>query len=217
MTKLVFLDTETTGLNPDLHEPWEIAAIVRSGGRDQEYAWIVRPDLTHADPNALRISQFYERFYNWSGSDGTDCPVGVGNIMMSPDHEDYGDQVTAAQIAHTLAELLNQAVVVGVNPAFDRDMLRPWLRRHGQVWAAHYRTVDVTTLGWGQLTGGPQGYALHTMGIPASSQEVSLMLRVDPAKYERHTALGDARWARDQWDAIARASGLDPEAIEVAW
>lgn len=39
---------------------------------------------------------------------------------------------------------------------------------------------------------------------PYSSEDVSAALGVDPGKYARHTALGDAQWARDLYDAAMR-------------
>ncbi|WP_267595513.1 hypothetical protein [Carbonactinospora thermoautotrophica] len=44
MTRLVFIDVETTGLEPDRHGVWEIGAIVRTEDGDHEYLWEVWPD-----------------------------------------------------------------------------------------------------------------------------------------------------------------------------
>jgi hypothetical protein len=55
---LAFIDTETTGLDPDRHEIWEIALIVD----DQEYQWFLPVDLGKADPIALNIGRFHERY-----------------------------------------------------------------------------------------------------------------------------------------------------------
>jgi hypothetical protein len=70
VSRLVFLDTETTGLNPWHHEVWEIAVITRkviehedqpTQTVDEEHVFHVKPDLTKADPTALRICRYYER------------------------------------------------------------------------------------------------------------------------------------------------------------
>jgi hypothetical protein len=37
---------------------------------------------------------------------------------------------------------------------------------------------------------------------PWDSEVLSRAVGVDPNAYERHTALGDARWARDIYDAV---------------
>lgn len=174
--KIAFLDCETTGLNPDLHDVWEIGLILRySDEADAEFRWTVKPDLTHADPKALEVGCYYDR------------TVGV---MW-----DY-----APEVALNLARFLAGAVVVGSNPAFDQAFLTRWLQRHGQVWTAHYRTVDVTTLGWGYLIGSDSSHD-HGALVPRS-EVASRLIGVDPDDYERHSALGDARWVRDQFSAI---------------
>jgi hypothetical protein len=56
-SNVVFLDTETTGLDPDRNEIWDLA-FIRDG---KEYEYKFSPDLTRADPIALKIGHFYER------------------------------------------------------------------------------------------------------------------------------------------------------------
>ncbi|GAA4929064.1 hypothetical protein GCM10023224_05610 [Streptomonospora halophila] len=195
---LAFLDTETTGLDPDLHDVWEIGLILQRPFMDDvEAAWMIRPDLTHADPKALEISRFYHRFYSFG--DGRDDPVGAGRLTHG-DPDVVHQPVDAAEVAHALAELLAGAVIVGVNPAFDVAFLSRWMRRHGHVWTAHYRTIDVTTLGLGHLILDCPDYPVR--GMVPSSETVSTMLDIEPAGYERHTALGDARWAKAQYDRL---------------
>lgn len=175
-TKYAILDTETTGLDPHRHEVWEIAVIVRENGTDTEARWMVRPDLSTADPRALRIGRFYERT--------------VGVMWSDP-----------GRAAQELARMLDGAVVVGSNPSFDQAFLTRWLRAYGQCWTAHYRTIDVITLGWGHLMG--------TKGIERSEPmprtgAISLAHEVDPDVYDRHTALEDVRWCRDLFDTIVQ-------------
>lgn len=180
---LAFLDIETTGLNPDLHDVWEIALILREPDEeaDAEFRWTVEPDLATADPKALEIGRYWER------------TMRLSNPRFDAEFYDSADA------ARELAHLLVGAVVVGANPAFDQAFLTRWLRRHGQVWAAHYRTIDVTTLGWGYLIATSAVRAAE--GMPRS-EAVSGLIGVDPAGYDRHTALGDARWVRDQFSVI---------------
>jgi hypothetical protein len=63
MTKLVFIDTETTSLRPD-RRAWDIGLIVRQEGQeDREQSWFVDwadLDLGNADPFALKIGGFYD-------------------------------------------------------------------------------------------------------------------------------------------------------------
>lgn len=176
MTKIVHLDCETNGLLPLIHRPGEVAAIVEEPGKAPvEHVWLLPVDLTHADPRALNIGGFWERHPQGTGVGVCDDP---------------------AEVASQLARILVDAVVIGSNPTFDKDMLTPFLAEHGWPWPAHYRTVDVITLGAGAMEDVP--------ALPFSSHEVSRAFGVDPADYDRHTALGDCRWTAALYKAITR-------------
>lgn len=191
---IAIIDAETTGLDPDRHEAWEWGLILRDPSappheRDVEYLWQVRPDLTTADPLALSKGDYYRR------ARLNHTEPGAAWLVGGPDTAKVD---SAGDLARVLAPLLDGAVVVGCNPAFDRDFLRPFLRRHGQAYTCHYRPVCVTTMGAGYLYG--QG---HSPGsVPWSSDRIASLLGIDPGDYDRHTALDDCRFARDQWDAI---------------
>lgn len=59
MNPLIFLDTETTGLDPALHEVWEIAWAVGDGEINSTF---LTHDLRTADPEALAKNGYYQRF-----------------------------------------------------------------------------------------------------------------------------------------------------------
>ena len=199
MTKLAFLDLETTGLDPDRHEIWEIGLILRdlvTGGEDDEFLWRIEPDLTRADPTGLRIGRFYERtdgmsradkgeLYNLAGWDAEDS--GLGEPWSDP-----------AALAFDLARMIDGAHIVGAVPSFDAAFLARWLPSQGQALTAHYHLIDVEALVVGYVLGAGQAKP----SLPWNSNELSRVIGVDPDAYERHTALGDARWVRDQYDAV---------------
>lgn len=189
---LAFGDCETTGLDPFLHDPWEIAVILRHDGHDDEHIFRIEPDLTNADPEALRMNRYYER---------TSDPAWK-----------WDDREDAARRLHTL---LDGAVLIGSNPAFDAEMLTHLLGRYfDQPRPWHYRTIDVVTLAAGSLYGRAAEHALRgvgawfpriaqALGWPWRSYDVSRLVEVEPpAPDVGHTALPDARWVRDLWDRI---------------
>jgi DNA polymerase III epsilon subunit-like protein len=193
MKLIAFVDTESTGLDPFLHDPWEIAVVLRVDGADEEHVFRIEPDLTNADPEALRINRYHER---------TSAPDWV-----------WDDRQTAARHLH---DLLDGAVLIGSNPAFDAEMLTHLLGRYfDQPRPWHYRTVDVVTLAAGSLYGRAADRARRrlapwwltqitaVLGWPWRSYDVSRLVEVDPpAPDVGHTALPDARWVRDMWDRI---------------
>lgn len=169
---VAFLDTETTGLDPDRHEVWEIGLIVGS----QEITWAIRPQhLDRADPNALRLIHFYER---------TEAPGW-----------EWASSYLGSYVAERLAYLTAGKHLAGNVPSFDAAFLERFLRAHGRSPAWHYQLVDVEAIAAGVLGLDP----------PWDSEDLSSRLGVDPALYERHTALGDARWARDVYGAAMLA------------
>ncbi len=59
MNDLIFLDTETTGLDSDKHEVWEIGWVVNE---DRQVQSVVVPhSLATADPDALEMNGYWDR------------------------------------------------------------------------------------------------------------------------------------------------------------
>lgn len=142
--ELVFLDTETTGLDPDRHHVWDIGLI--RGATGEEIEWHITPDLKTADSTALRMTNYYGRSesagWKWSNT---------------------------AYVAGRVAVVTAGKHIVGAVPSFDVAFLERLLRRYGYAPAWHY----------------------HLVGV-------------NPNDFSRHTALGDARWVRAQYEALMK-------------
>lgn len=185
---LAFVDCETTGLRPDLsHSVWELAIIRRGPDEDPdwwetEHVWQIRPDLNVADPEALEVNDFLRRFR---------VPPGV-DALWFPQEQSEPIPQTFAEAAAQIHRLLDGAYLVGAVPSFDALMLTHFLRGHGLEPAWRHRLVCVENLSAGALgLPVPQGlrHAAASVGV-----------WVDPEA--RHTALGDARVAREVYDAV---------------
>src|SRR5580704_2133551 len=138
MTKLAFVDTETTGLDPDLHEIWEVGLILREeDGREHEHRWYLPVDLGRADPIALKIGGFHERYGNWPGrtlDDGTVLPEKSGQVS------------NLRSFASKFAKWTRGAHLVGAVISFDEERLRRLLKANGACPEWHYHLVDVEAL-----------------------------------------------------------------------
>jgi hypothetical protein len=92
------------------------------------------------------------------------------------------------------------------------------MRANGICWSGHYHLCDVENLAVGWLSayaaylerdGTVAEHALdraaelrRIAAPPWNSDELSRAVGVEPDEDERHTALGDAKWARAIYDAV---------------
>lgn len=200
---IAFVDTETTHLDAEIGDAWEVAVILRefddNEPTDTEYAWQIRPNLATADPEALEVGRYLERFAvpvpaeaAWTGyEDGPVLPM------------------TRSEVVAAILAVLRGAVLVGSNPGFDDRFLRKLLGPGSAQW--HYRPVDIATLAAGRKLGmvemvrqaGGKRLPSDEVAFPFSSRDLSCWTGVEPpGAGVAHTALGDARWARDVFDAV---------------
>lgn len=206
---LAFIDTETTGVHHG-RRAWEIAIIRRdtTGTERTFHAFVGDVDLSDADPFGLKIGRFYERHpaYNTTSNradtwahDYSFGPVPAGaQILNEMEVVDYVERLTRG--AH----------LVGAVPNFDAEVFADMLRRHQLTPAWHYHLIDVEALAVGWIHGsGRVPNIAHQLGVelPWKSDDLSRACGVEPAgDDERHTALGDARWAMRLYDAIVSAA-----------
>jgi hypothetical protein len=174
---LCFIDAETTHLDRDVRRGWEVALIVREPFADEvEFCWQIDAadlDLDNASPTSLEIGRFDERH-------------GIGDVYPEKD---------VAVVVHSLTK--RKAAFVGAIVSFDEHTMFRMLQRHGLIHGGepewHHRVTDVEAM------------ARAVLGWPAARGSLgdlarALGLQVDDG--QRHTAIGDARLARDVYDHI---------------
>lgn len=197
-------DTETTGRNPTRHMAWEVAVIFRDlDGTETRRLWQLRPtaaDLLGAEPKALQMNRYWERFAVPAGAQAADMtPTLTGGTPRA---------LTYAAAAAEIWATLNNTVLLGSNAHFDADFLHALFDRHLprdqtvlDPW--HYRPVCAVTLAVGYLHA--QGWPLE---IPYSTTDVTEAMGVPrPRLEEAHTAFGDAAWLMRLFDALSVRGG----------
>ncbi len=181
---VAFVDCETTGLDPDYHEIWEVGLItpvVGATGAENgwnEQIWQLPVDLSKADPMALNIGRFHDRRL-----------LGIDLVPLA---------VFAAEFARDTRGLH----LAGACVSFDAERLWQLLRNNGECPMWHYHLIDVEVLAAGCLAGRPSCDDSPPPAPPWRSTDLSRAVGVDPDDFDRHTALGDARWAKAIYEAV---------------
>ena len=174
--RVVFLDTETTGLDPAVEEVFEVAVICGQTGDEFVARLEPRPHtVASMHPKAVEVNRYHERTsdpgWRWSSPHAT---------------------------ADTLRKYLHGAHIVGAVPDFDTRFLTAWYKQMGQdVPRWHYHLIDIENLAYGWMMREPLTAQERNelASLPINSDRLSQMCGVDPVPDdERHTALGDARW-----------------------
>ena len=202
----VWLDTETTDLDPLERRAWEIAAIVRRPGQpDTEYQWFVDVSdlaLRHANPKALEVGGFWQRHPQAALVAlplPPNHPLAGANLPTVPP---TGKVVGEYEALKLVAELTaGRAVVCGSFPAFDTHTLHLRMLAYGIEPTWHYHPDDTPGIARGWLLG-------RDLPAPRKSDEIARACGINPDRYERHTALGDCRLFRDLSDVIEPRTDL---------
>jgi DNA polymerase III epsilon subunit-like protein len=202
MTRICAIDTETTSLRHD-RRVWEVGIVARTDGKDAEHHWFIDTDdlaLGNADVMSLKIGRFFERHPQ----------ARIDREANFADYEDESDVLAAVEAVTRGAHL------VGAVVSFDADVLGQRMRASGICPSWHYHLVDVEALAAGFIAGefkacqevgnpdadGPTAEEARSALPPWDSHALSRAVGVDPDDFERHTALGDARWAMAIYDAV---------------
>ena len=195
---LVYVDTETTGLDAERHEIWEVALIVDSGKYEGEWVYhFPVTDLATADSTALQMNGYYERQKSLG--------IKARLVVSPPDFEWVNGRplmqglISVGGALHQIARRTAGAALVGSNPAFDAQRLDKLMRKHGVASAWHYRLIDTTALAMGHLHAEVKGLADAYPRIMGKEQPLGA-----------HSALVDARMCKDVYEAIMSPPRLCP-------
>ena len=177
-SRYFFVDTETTGLDPDVHAVWEVAFIIDG----HEYAWQLSNDYRRhhmdawaVDLTSLRLNRMLDRYDDSAAIE----PESLAGLVL-PEYPHT-----------TLTGVLEGRHLVAANPKFDMDFLTPLFTVFEPDPPWHYRPICVESLAMG-FTGE------YVKGLKGSAEAVG----VPYDESEAHSALYDARLAKQIFEAV---------------
>lgn len=179
MSRLVSVDLETTGLDPERHEAWEVALVFEDG---QWACWHFPLKALHnAQPTALEVGRFYARY---SYPRVNDAHLRGADRVYNP--QKYRHQIYEARLAaRRIAELTAGKTLMGLNVgSFDQLFLAKLLWSWGVAPAWAHRYMEL----------GSYAAAKLNRTHPASGSALAELVPNDNA----HDALADAEW---NWEA----------------
>lgn len=184
---LAFLDIESDGVHPD-RKAWEIAIVRREpGGAETAWQAFVEIDLSDTpDGFGLSVGRYHDRHP-------------FGRFISLGDDSALGSALIPEHAAIEVARRTHGAVVVGINPSFDTHTLDRLLRANGLIPAWGYMPICAKTLAVGYL----RGWGNKEISPPYRTDDLTEALGLEPApEDERHTAMGDVRFAMRIYDAV---------------
>jgi len=176
---LAYVDVETTGLDPDIHEVIQVAIMVEdqnTGKVLRQMEQRIKPqNIESASPKALEINGYAENTHLW-------------------DNAPIMNQELATQIAH----MLKDCILVGQNVGFDKGFLQKLLKKYKMWdWVGHH-TIDTASLALEHL--GPLG--IKSVSLHNTCKVLGITNR------NEHDALADVIRCREVYHKLKRAGFL---------
>lgn len=199
---IVALDCETTGLS--LYDDiWEFAAIRREPDGTQTETHLF---IEHHQHMCEQLPEAFLKDHK--------------NRWPQEDADVVSRQDAAKLIdSFMLPSGCNRVHVIGAVPNFDTERISLLLRVYGYEPRWHYHLLDVENLAVGYIAGvvtqavndgQVEPIDPTVMRLPWNSDDLSRACGVAaPGEGERHTAMGDARWALKLYDTIIGTKQAD--------
>lgn len=192
---LISLDLETTGLDIQRHEAWEVGLAAANDAALEKFAswrrgttWLgwefpVR-DLAAAEAGALQVNDYYQR--------AKVHPNGTLARRLHEPERSLAAEKAPGNAALEIARYLDGACLMGCAVQFDMRFLEKLLLDYGVRPSWHHRGLDL-----GSYSAGIRGAA-----YPDSSGSMAEVIPND----EAHTAVGDALWNVKVFESLQQSA-----------
>lgn len=193
--RIAFVDVETTGSEPWIHELWEVAILevefdfkAKFQRRMAELFWLVEPQsLEVASPRALQINGFYDR------------------TTPEPTWDSVHD--AALEIAKATADLR----LAGCNVGFDLAFLTKFMIGEFVVPTWHYSPIDIKSLAYGRRR---STFGMSTSELlKAYGVDVQKCLAYHAPHFDRHSATADAYLAYELFNRVMGFAQTYPDIL----
>ena len=196
---MLIIDTECSGLRPDLHSILSIGAL----------------DFRNPD------NRFYGECRVWDGAEIMDEALEVNGFTL----EQATDQTKQSETELVAAFLewsqdLPERTLTGQNVRFDQNMLESAALRGGLNWNLAHRTVDVHTLCWMHvIKSGGQPPVDENHRRTALNSKAVLKYCGMPPEIDPHNALTGALWHAEVTSRLLYDKKLLPEfeQFDIPW
>lgn len=186
MYPLIFVDTETTDLDPDTSAVIEVAMVRRDAdGTETRFHTLIKPteqELADAHPRALEKNGYAADPSRWDDA---------------PTMSEAGPQIVAfTKGARTLC---------GHNVSFDENMLKAAFKKHGVEGRIPYRKIDTVTLTYEHL---------FPIGLGKASLD-SVRSFLGWSREGAHTAMKDVEDAMKLFNLLWRMTPADQNHLAI--
>jgi DNA polymerase-3 subunit epsilon len=179
---LVFLDTETGGLDPLKHSLLQVALVIPDGDSFIELQWDIRHNYYETTPQALAINGIDLDKHHMQATPASDAANEIWNVL------------------DTLHLVDGKILPVGHNIGFDIGFLAKFMLDHGYNLnnLVSYHKIDTVSIlqflrDCGKL---PENLMIGSLSLEPICQKLGLV------ETQTHSALDDARLVRDLYSKL---------------
>lgn len=187
MSKIFWVDTETTGLDPVKNEPWEIAGFMEINGK-------VVGDPIHLRCKPRRPENFSEKALEMSG-------LNLDEIMSFMDPGVAYMRLVAWLSVHiSRFDKFDKAIIAGYNSKFDKDFLYHWFVDSGDMFFhSYFHYYNLCLYNLLQAC-----FALGTYPKNVSRLKLEQIAPFLNISLDAHEAMSDIKATKDIFDAYFR-------------
>ncbi len=186
---MIFVDTETTGVSPQVHSLLSIGAIDFNNPENEFYGECKVFEGAHISAEALAVNGFSEE--------------------GARDAHKMSERALVEKFIEW-TKTIEDRTFAGENPSFDRDFIRAACERNHIVWPFAYRTIDLHSVAVAHLLRQGREMLVKNGRSALNLDTIGIMVGL-PLREGAHNALFDAQIEAEAFHRIVYAQKFLPE------